>query len=80
MSQEEIEVALAPFGQIHNDKQNTSVGTGLGLPLVNRFITLIGGNMTIRSAPGHGTSIKLEIPKALSTKISSNNLAPELLY
>jgi len=80
MSQEEIEIALAPFGQIHNDRQNTSVGTGLGLPLVNRFITLIGGNMNIRSAPGHGTSIKLEIPKAIPTKVGSGDLAQELIY
>ena len=80
MSQEEIEVALAPFGQIHSNRQSTSVGTGLGLPLVNRFIALIGGTMTIRSAPGHGTSIKLEIPVAATSKAINANLTQELLY
>lgn len=64
MSKGEIDVALAPFGQVKNKNQTTSVGTGLGLPLVNRFITLIGGEMTIRSAPGHGTSVRLDLPKA----------------
>lgn len=64
MSKEEIDVALAPFGQVENNDQTTSIGTGLGLPLVNRFITLIGGEMTIRSAPGHGTSVRLDLPKA----------------
>lgn len=80
MSQDEINVALAPFGQIHNNRQNTSVGTGLGLPLVKRFITLIGGNMTIRSAPGHGTSIKLELPIAAPKKAGNKTAAQELLY
>jgi len=80
MSTEEVDVALAPFGQVHSNSQTTSVGTGLGLPLVNRFITLIGGRMTIRSAPGHGTSIKLEFPKATPNKPTSNEVAQELLY
>lgn len=79
MNQDEIDVALAPFGQIHHNRQHTSVGTGLGLPLVNRFITLIGGNMTIRSSPGHGTSIKLEVPNAVTQK-AHQNVQQELLY
>jgi len=80
MSTEEIDVALAPFGQVHNNNQTTSVGTGLGLPLVNRFITLIGGQMNIRSAPGHGTSIRLEFPKAAPNRVANTKVAQELLY
>ncbi len=80
MSREEIDVALAPFGQVKNNSQTTSAGTGLGLPLVNRFITLLGGKMTIRSAPGHGTSIKLEFPKAAPNQPANAEAAQELLY
>lgn len=63
MSKEEIDHALEPFGQVHNGKSNVG-GTGLGLPLVNRFLELLGGNMTIRSAPAHGTSVTIELPEA----------------
>lgn len=63
MSKEEIELALEPFGQVHKDKQNVG-GTGLGLPLVNRFLELLGGSMSIRSAPAHGTSVTIELPEA----------------
>lgn len=63
MSKEEIDIALEPFGQVGEAKKQIG-GTGLGLPLVNRFVALIGGNMTIRSAPGHGTSITVELPQA----------------
>ncbi len=63
MSKEEIDQALEPFGQVHKGKNNVG-GTGLGLPLVNRFLDLLGGSMTIRSAPAHGTSITVELPEA----------------
>lgn len=63
MSKEEIDIALEPFGQVGEAKKQIG-GTGLGLPLVNRFVALIGGKMTIRSAPGHGTSITVELPQA----------------
>ncbi|MBO6504547.1 MAG: hypothetical protein JJ850_04090 [Kordiimonadaceae bacterium] len=63
MSKEDIEQALEPFGQVHHGKNNVG-GTGLGLPLVNRFLELLGGSMTIRSAPAHGTSVTVELPEA----------------
>lgn len=80
MSKEEIDVALAPFGQVSSDQQRTTIGTGLGLPLVNRFITLLGGQMAIRSAPGHGTSVRLDIPKATSKSPPHAEATPGLLY
>jgi signal transduction histidine kinase len=37
-------------------------GTGLGLAQVYGFMKQIGGDVTIRSAPGAGTSISLYFP------------------
>ncbi|WP_262693537.1 sensor histidine kinase [Kordiimonas aquimaris] len=62
MTQEEIHVALEPFGQITPNNIKAGTGTGLGLPIVERFMKLIGGKLTIRSAPGYGTSVSLEFP------------------
>jgi signal transduction histidine kinase len=39
-------------------------GTGLGLSMVYGFITQLGGYVRIRSAPGHGTTIMLYLPRA----------------
>jgi signal transduction histidine kinase len=42
-------------------------GTGLGLSMVYGFITQLGGYVRIRSAPGHGTTIILYLPRATDT-------------
>ena len=42
-------------------------GTGLGLSMVYGFITQLGGYVRIRSAPGHGTTIMLYLPRATDT-------------
>lgn len=62
MSETELETALATFGQVHNDLSIHHSGTGLGLPLVTRFMQLLGGKMSISSNPGKGTSVTLSFP------------------
>jgi two-component system sensor histidine kinase HydH len=37
-------------------------GTGLGLPIARNIIEGLGGTLTIASAPGRGTEIRVELP------------------
>jgi len=62
MSETEIEIALSTFGQVRNGLAKRHGGTGLGLPLVARFMKLLGGNIEITSNPGKGTSVTLFLP------------------
>lgn len=62
MSQTEIDIALSTFGQVQNEYSKKHSGTGLGLPLVKRFITLLDGNLDISSYPGKGTTVTLIFP------------------
>ena len=80
MTKDEIGLALEPFGQIKSGGQHET-GTGLGLPLVKRFTNLLGGDLIIRSAPGHGTSVTLELPEAIPVRKKSrqSRKKPELL-
>lgn len=39
-------------------------GTGLGLPMVRRFVDASNGQLTLQSAPGKGTSISLILPRS----------------
>jgi len=39
-----------------------SIGTGLGLYIVNEIVHKIGGNISLLSEPGQGTSIRISLP------------------
>src|SRR4029434_843840 len=43
------------FSQVENPVQRRVRGTGLGLPLVRRLATLLGGGITVKSTPGVGS-------------------------
>jgi len=62
MNAAEIEVAFATFGQVQNEYTRSHGGTGLGLPLVKRFMMLLDGDMDITSKPGEGTTVTLIFP------------------
>jgi signal transduction histidine kinase len=62
MSAEEIAIALEPFSQVDNSLVKSHEGTGLGLPLAKRLIELHGGRMTIESARGAGTTVRVTLP------------------
>ena len=62
MSQEEIQVALTPFGQVANPMTRTQEGTGLGLPLAKTLAELHGGALDIASKPGGGTAVTVILP------------------
>ena len=38
-------------------------GTGLGIPMVHDFVKQRGGHLDIRSEPGHGTTVRLRLPR-----------------
>jgi two-component system cell cycle sensor histidine kinase PleC len=68
MSEKEIEIALTTFGQVKNTHTKQHSGTGLGLPLVARFITLLDGKIHITSNPSKGTSVTLYFPYKTNAK------------
>jgi signal transduction histidine kinase/HAMP domain-containing protein len=58
MSPEVLAHAMEPFFTARAD----GTGTGLGLAMVYGFIRQSGGDITISSAPGQGTSVRLSLP------------------
>jgi two-component system, cell cycle sensor histidine kinase PleC len=62
MTDDEIALALKPFGQVKNAFTSDVAGTGLGLPIVVSFLDLLRGDMRIESEKGKGTSVCIRIP------------------
>jgi two-component system, cell cycle sensor histidine kinase PleC len=56
-----VELGLT-HGQVRRPDQLREPGTGLGLPISARLAALHGGNLTIESAPGKGTTVRVVFP------------------
>ncbi len=62
LTEEEIQKALSPFGQIETELSRTGSGAGLGLTLVDSLTKLHGGNLEIFSQKGIGTTVTVVFP------------------
>ncbi|MGH7907687.1 MAG: ATP-binding protein, partial [Candidatus Binataceae bacterium] len=52
------------FAQVEGPAQKKVKGTGLGLPLARKLAELLGGSVTVVSAPGAGSTFSAAIPLA----------------
>ena len=50
------------FAQIQSSIQGKVKGTGLGLPLSRKLAALLGGELSVSSTPGQGSTFTLRIP------------------
>ena len=59
---EHLERVLSPFEQVADPLTKENEGTGLGLPIARALIELHGGNLTLSSDLGIGTTVALRLP------------------
>lgn len=53
---------FAPFVQVDGSSTREYQGAGLGLAVVKRLVDQMGGNISVESSPGEGTSIHEALP------------------
>ncbi len=73
MGDDEILVALTPFGQVDGSRARWREGTGLGLPIAKALVELHGGRLEIRSARGMGTEIAVILPSRYAVSAAETN-------
>ncbi len=66
----ELEQLFAAFSQTETGRQSQQ-GSGLGLPISRHFVQLMGGNLTLKSTVGQGTTFQFNIPIYLADAVES---------
>ncbi len=62
MSKDELDRAGTPFWRADGSRARKTGGVGLGLALARRIARAHGGDVSLVSAPGRGTTARLQIP------------------
>jgi len=81
IAQDDLDRLAKPFEQIESEHSRQHEGTGLGLALSKSLVELHGGNFTIESVLGEGTTVTFTLPnRPPETKvtISENEVGNEI--
>ena len=74
MDEDELEMAMEPFGQAGSAYTRNHRGTGLGLPIAKSLVELHDGSLAITSTKGVGTRAVVTLPEARLAKTGTRLL------
>ncbi|MEO1299484.1 MAG: PAS domain-containing protein, partial [Cyanobacteria bacterium J06636_16] len=71
ISPQQLELLFAPFYQTEAGRQSQT-GTGLGLAITKTYVELLGGEITVQSALGQGSTFQFTLPVILAEAFEDN--------
>ncbi|WP_027389718.1 GAF domain-containing protein [Chrysiogenes arsenatis] len=74
MTEESIDRLFTPYAQADTSITRRYGGTGLGLTIVQRLVTLMDGSVNVSSALAQGTTVQIQIPFSISTPQDSHDI------
>ena len=66
MTPEQMGKLFQEFSQASSSTASKYGGTGLGLAISRRFCQMMGGDITVESEPGHGSTFTIRLPRVVT--------------
>jgi signal transduction histidine kinase len=67
MTPEQMDKLFQEFSQASSTTASKYGGTGLGLVISRRFCQMMGGDITVESEPGKGSTFTIRLPRMVAT-------------
>jgi len=74
MDADQLFGVFSAYAQADNTVARRKGGTGLGLPIVKRLVTLMDGQISVQSVPGKGTTFTTWVPMPVASEVEEKDL------
>jgi signal transduction histidine kinase len=68
MTAEQLGKLFQEFSQASSTTASKYGGTGLGLAISKRFCQMMGGDITVESEPGRGSTFTIRVPRIVEDR------------
>jgi len=65
MTEKQLASLYSEYARFHED-QTTTIGTGLGMPIVYSLVQMMNATIEVKSQPNKGTSVIVKIPQTIA--------------